>query len=266
MRLCRRYRTFILLLIFSGTAAGVSSADSALTNPLPNTIDQIRESVVGIGTLRPHKSQGKGSPISFLGTGFVVGDGQQVVTNLHVLPESVDKESGEVLAIFVGRGEAAKATPVAVKAVDTLHDLVLLQLEAEALKPLKLGKDDYVREGSALAFTGFPIGVVLGLYPVTHRATVSAVTPYVVPAHSTATLTAEQVKRLRHPFDVYQLDAIAYPGSSGSPLYDIRTGTVLGVLNSIFVKESKEQVLRDPSGIAYAIPIRHVNKLISDHP
>ena len=37
-------------------------------------------------------------------------------------------------------------------------------------------------------------------------------------------------------FDVYQLDATAYPGNSGSPLLDADSGKVLGVINSVFVK------------------------------
>lgn len=261
MDLYRRYRLLIALWL-----SGLLVPIAAFANPLPDTLERIKDSVVAIGTMRPVRSQGKGVPMKFLGTGFVVGNGQQVITNLHVLPAELDSDNGEVLAIFVGRGEAAKATPVTLKAEDAKHDLALLQLEAQGLKPLKLGADDHLREGSELAFTGFPIGVVLGLYPVTHRAMVSAVTPYVIPAHSTATLTAEQVMRLRDPFDVYQLDAIAYPGSSGSPLYSMQDGTVVGVLNSIFVKGSKEQALVNPSGIAYAIPIRHVNKLIRENP
>lgn len=253
----------LLTLLFT---CGLWASAAVVANPLPDTIDRVRDSVVAIGTMRAVHSEGRGVPMKFLGTGFVVGNGQQVITNLHVLPSELDAEKGEVLAIFAGRGDGAKAAQATVKAEDAQHDLVLLQLEAPGLKALKLGEDQYLREGTELAFTGFPIGAVLGLYPVTHRAMVSAVTPYVIPAHSTASLTAEQVRRLRNPFDVYQLDAIAYPGSSGSPLYSTRDGRVLGVLNSIFVKESKEQVLTDPSGIAYAIPIRHVNKLIRENP
>lgn len=251
-----------LTLIFCLNVWAVCEADL-----LPETIDKVRSSIVAVGTMRPVKSvKGKGLPVKFRGTGFVVGNGQQVITNLHVLQPQIDTDSGEVLAVFAGRGQDAKATPATVKAVDSIHDLALLELKGGGLPPLKLAKDAYIREGSDVAFTGFPIGMVLGLYPVTHRATVSAITPFVIPAHSTATLTPEQIKRLRHPFEVYQLDAVAYPGNSGSPLYDTNSGTVLGVLNSVFVKETKENVLENPSGIAYAIPIRYANKLITENP
>ena len=61
---------------------------------------------------------------------------------------------------------------------------------------------------------------------------------------------------------MFQLDATAYPGNSGSPLYDGNTGLVIGVINSVFVKGAKENVLRDPSGITYAIPARYVQELL----
>ena len=62
---------------------------------------------------------------------------------------------------------------------------------------------------------------------------------------------------------MYQLDATAYPGNSGSPLYDPETGVVIGVLNMVFVKSTKENVLSDPSGISYAIPVEYLQRLLS---
>ena len=63
-------------------------------------------------------------------------------------------------------------------------------------------------------------------------------------------------------FDAFQLDAIAYPGNSGSPLFEPETGHVIGILNMVFVKETKENVLSKPSGISYAIPVRYLRALI----
>jgi S1-C subfamily serine protease len=60
---------------------------------------------------------------------------------------------------------------------------------------------------------------------------------------------------------IYQLDITAYPGNSGSPLYSAENGEVLGILNKVFVKESKETVLEKPSGISYAIPIKYLVEL-----
>ena len=193
----------------------------------------------------------------------MVGDGRQVVTNYHVVPQVIDYAKKERLVIFHGRGRRGRVRAARMVGSDPEHDLALLEIEGEPLPPLELGDSSRIREGEEIAFTGFPIGMVLGLYPVTHRGIVSVITPMVIPAMSSRQLTAEQIKRLRKPFDVLQLDATAYPGNSGSPVYDQRTGRVIGVVNSVFVKKGKESALSRPTGISYAIPVRYVRDLLS---
>jgi S1-C subfamily serine protease len=61
---------------------------------------------------------------------------------------------------------------------------------------------------------------------------------------------------------VFQLDGTAYPGNSGSPLYDPETGLVYGVINMVFVKGTKEAALSNPSGITYAIPGTYIRGLL----
>ena len=140
----------------------------------------------------------------------------------------------------------------------------LLKIVKGRLAPMSLDDDKTVREGEIYAFTGFPIGEVLGLKPVTHRGMISSITPIATPQLSSNTLDTNLIKRPREPYMVYQLDATAYPGNSGSPLYHPQTGRVVGVINRVFVKETKENVLERPSGITYAIPVVHVKKLLLD--
>jgi serine protease Do len=97
---------------------------------------------------------------------------------------------------------------------------------------------------------------------VTHRGIVSAIVPMARPADTASTLTAAQLKRMRNPFNAFQLDATAYPGNSGSPVYEPETGRVVGVLNSVYVQESRETILQRPSGISYAIPVVHILPLL----
>ena len=231
---------------------------------LPDVIDKIRPSVVGVGTVYPARQPNrKGDPVAYRGTGFVVGNGRQVITNAHVIPEKLDVDHNQSLAIFAGRGAKAKAHSARVVRMDKEHDLALLEIQGGVTLPaMQLGNSDAVREGQEIAFTGFPIGMVLGLYPVTHRGVVAAITPMARPVENARTLNGAQMKRLRNLFDAFQLDATAYPGNSGSPVYEQDTGRVVGVINSVVVKESKESVLQKPSGISYAIPAKYVHKLI----
>ena len=239
---------WLLCLLVSG--ASVASG-------LPDTVDRVRPSIVAVGTYQP-----SGSPRQqFRGTGFVVGNGHMVVTNHHVLPEKLDQQKNEQLAVFSGRGRKAKFHAARILARDPVHDLALLYISIP-LPALDLAEKTRVREGTEIAFTGFPIGMALGLYPVTHRGIVSAISPMAPPQLGSRVLTAKMIRAMRDPYDVMQLDATAYPGNSGSPVYEPDTGRVVGIINSVAVKQSKESVLSKPSGISYAIPVKYVIELL----
>jgi len=231
---------------------------SVVLADLPDTVKQIRGSIVAIGTILPTRTP----KALFKGTGFVVGDGHYVVTNHHVIPEILDYERLETLVIFTGKGKNAKGRPAKIVLEDAIHDLVLLEIKGEPLPALILENELSVREGALYAFTGFPIGMVLGLYPVTHQGIVSAITPIVIPAINSKELEVKHIRRMKNPFDVFQLDATAYPGNSGSPLYDVESGRVVGVVNSVLVKDTKESALKSPTGISYAIPVKYIKNLL----
>lgn len=76
-------------------------------------------------------------------------------------------------------------------------------------------------------------------------------------------LDPSTVKRLSAgAYSVFQLDATAYPGNSGSPLYLAGSGEVVGIINMVFVKSTKEAALSAPSGIAYAVPVQPLAALL----
>jgi len=232
---------------------------SAQAQGLAETLLKVKPSIVGVGTYLPSRGQRN----IFLGTGFVIGNGQMIVTNAHVVAKKLNYDRLEQWAIFISHNNNPKRVIVEKVAVDKKHDIAILKLKQGRLPALQLGNESSVREGKLYAFTGYPIGMVLGLYPVTHRGIISAISPVVIPVFNSRKLDARLIRRLESPYNVYQLDATAYPGNSGSPLYDVQTAEVIGVINKVFVKETKENVLSKPSGITYAIPIVHVKNLLA---
>ncbi len=245
----------VLCVLAACLAPGIAGAVS-----LADTVVQVKPSIVGVGSMQATRRP----PAVLRGTGFVVADGRYVVTNAHVVAESVDSANLESLAVFPVSGERERGLRVRVVSRDRHHDLALLRLETETLPPLTLGDSASVREGEDIAFTGFPIGPVLGLHPATHRGVIAASTPIALRGSFRAGLSATRIRRLDDPYAIFQLDATAYPGNSGSPVYDPGTGVVLGVINKVFVQASKEDVLARPSGITYAIPVQHVYELLHD--
>lgn len=225
---------------------------------VPERIASAKRAVVGVGTLLPTRRP----PGAIRGTGFVIADGRHVITNHHVLPTALAQEQYETLVIFIGIGDNSQTRTARVLRSDPEHDLALLRMEGSPLPALTLDATTPVQEGDDLLFTGFPLGHVLGLYPTSTRAMVANIAPVAIPAGSASELNAATIRRLKDPYPIYQLDAIAYPGNSGSPVYRISDGAVVGVINSVLIKESKESALSSPTAITYAIPVKHVLPLL----
>jgi S1-C subfamily serine protease len=248
-----------LIVISIILCTGIFGSKLLYAQTLPQVVQKVKPSIMGIGTLQSTRRPRS----KLLGTGFVVADGYHVITNYHVIPQNIDTEKKEQLVIFFRQNKRINYRKVRVLDQDKEHDLALLRMEGRKFPALKIVQQGQPQEeGDRVAFTGFPMGAVLGLFPVTHQGIISSISPVVIPAPSSSTLSVKMIKRLKHPYMVYQLDATAYPGNSGSPLFNVTNGKVLGVINKVFIKESKESILQKPSGITYAIPSDYILKLL----
>ena len=244
-------------------AAFLAFPFTAHADRLPDTIEQVRPAVVGIGTYMPTRSP----RVHFRGTGFVVEDGLAVMTNQHVLPTLVDQERRERIVVLAGEPGKPELREAEVVTQSRENDLAVLRIDGSPLPALAVGDPNRLREGVAVAYTGFPIGMILGFYPVTHTAIISARTPMALPAMRDSELDPAHIARLRReerPM-VFQLDGTAYPGNSGSPVYDVETGAVYAVLNKVFIQGGREAAIREPSGISYAIPMDLAAPLLEEY-
>ena len=245
------------LLMSLGAVAQSSSSG------LIDVVARVKPAIVIVGTFKATNSP----RFTLRGTGFVVGDGNFAVTNAHVIPEGLEKdpESKIVIQARTPQNEL-QARLATVLEIDKPRDLALLQFDGPPVPKLSIRDSDAVREGQSIAFMGFPIGGALGFSPVTHRGIISSITAIALPSSNSTQLNARNVASLRSGgFNVFQLDATAYPGNSGGPMFDADTGEVIGVINMVFVKGTKESALTNPSGISYAIPSKYVMELLARH-
>ena len=261
MRLVSFSKSSVLSIWFSVCVIAAFTSVSALAfTELTKTIKAVSPSVVGIGLMTPINARSA----QLRGTGFVFGNGQYVATNYHVVSDVLDPTIVQYYAVLNGSGRRPDVLRAEIIATDLVHDIAILHI-TKSLPSLKLAIDEYYEPGLEIAFTGFPIGAVLGLYPATHAGIIAGLTSDSTPARNSDQLTQTIIERLSQAFLVYQLDATAYPGNSGSPLYLQESGIVIGIINKVFVKEGKESALTNPSGITYAIPIRHLKRLAEKH-
>ena len=96
---------------------------------LADTVDKVKASIVAVGTVQPARRP----PAKFQATGFVVGQGRQVITNAHALPDFLDTPNKEILTVFIGQGQQFESRPAKKVATDIIHDLALLEFDGAPL-------------------------------------------------------------------------------------------------------------------------------------
>ena len=166
------------------------------------------------------------------GSGFVFSEDGWVVTNAHVVGNSLD-----VAVMIDGRA------PIKWRVVglDEEIDLAVIRLEGfEVLQILTFADSDFVSEGEDVVAIGFPLGDILG---------------------STATVTKGVVssRRFTDSVEYLQTDAAINPGNSGGPLINT-SGEVVGINTSRIDLALGRQVL----GIGLAISSNTVQELLPD--
>jgi serine protease Do len=249
-----KFKPLPLILIFLAAYAGRVDAE------ISDVIAKIKPSVVIVGSFKNTDSP----RFRLRGTGFVVGNGNTVVTNAHVLPSDSEDMTGAYLVVQVRTSDRElQMRQAAILEVDKVHDLALLRFQGGGAPAVSIRDSDNVREGQSVAFMGFPIGGALGFSAVTHRGMISSIVPSAMPTPSARLLNESTIRGARAgAFDIFQLDGTAYPGNSGGPLFDPDQGDVLGVVNMVFLKGSRESALSQPSGISYAIPSKFISQLL----
>lgn len=240
---------------------GFSCLSATVHAEFSDTIEKVKPSIVAIGTFKQTSSP----PFVLRGTGFVVGNGSLIATNSHVIPESTDPDGPTLVIQTRSVNGEVQLRRAQLASRDKGHDLAVLRIEGQKLPALTLANSETVREGQSIGFTGFPIGGVLGFSPVTHRGIVSSITPIALPGGNAQQLNPRLIRQLKSgAFNIFQLDATAYPGNSGSPVFETETGSVIGIINMVFIKGSRESALSQPSGISYAIPSIYLKSLLED--
>ncbi|HEX6734050.1 MAG TPA: serine protease [Azonexus sp.] len=232
-----------------------------LAGDLAATIVRVKPSIVVVGTYQKTASP----QFAMRGTGFVVASGNLVATNSHVIPEEAGPDAPTLAIRTRGDDGQAQLRPARMISRDPDRDLAILRFDGPPLPALSLSNSDAVREGQMIGFTGFPIGGALGFSPVTHRGMVASITPITLPGNAARQLNEKAIRQIkRGTFNIFQLDATAYPGNSGSPVFDADSGEVVGIINMVFIKGSKESALSQPSGISYAIPANYLKRLLDE--
>jgi len=197
-----------------------------------------REASPGVVTIRSVFEGGAGAAE---GSGFVLDENGEIVTNAHVV---TDESSGKRIAakeVFV---EFPDRNVVAAEILgfDPFADVGLLKIEPDGfdLHPLELGDDAEIQVGQPVAAIGSPFGEQQSL----SSGIVSAID------RSVKSLTQFQIE------GAIQTDASINPGNSGGPLLDAGA-RVIGINQQIETNSGAND------GVGFAVPVSAIKRSVA---
>jgi S1-C subfamily serine protease len=168
------------------------------------------------------------------GSGFVLDKQGHILTNNHVIGDNYQRVE---VQLFDKRKFKAQ-----VVGVDKMHDLALLQINAQNLQPVELADSRSLMVGQKV----FAIGNPFGLSGTMTRGIISAIRSVRGPTGSAID-------------NAIQTDAAINPGNSGGPLMNSR-GQVIGINTMIESNNGADQ----SAGIGFAIPINTARAVLED--
>lgn len=226
---------------------GAKSAEPAVERPVvtdrsgeefnPSRVyDQTIDGVVAIRSMFGDGESSLFSPGAAGGSGFVLNDDGEIITNAHVIStgEGEDREPAQRVFVEFTSGDVV---PAKVLGLDPFSDIGLLRVDpAEVdLQPLELGDSDELTVGEPIAVIGSPFGedqsLTTGVVSQTGRSVMS--------------LTDFRIE------GAIQTDASINPGNSGGPMLD-GDGRVIAISQQMKTGSGAS------NGVGFGVPVNTI--------
>jgi S1-C subfamily serine protease len=178
------------------------------------------------------------------GSGFVISDNGEIVTNAHVVTDATEAGGGspinEADEVYVEFGDRNQV-PAEIVGTDLNADVALIKVDPDGLdlQPIELGDSDSVQVGAPVAAIGSPFGqeqsLSVGIVSATDRS-IDSLTEFKIDG-------------------AIQTDTSINPGNSGGPLIGA-DGRVIGIDQQINTTSGGNE------GVGFAVPINLVKRSI----
>ena len=219
-----------------GRDINLVKSSSNIERPIGSVAEIAQRVLPSVVSIRATASDGGST-----GSGFVIDSSGYILTNNHVIAESVS--SGGSISVRLNDGSSY---PAKIIGRDSSYDLAVLKIKATSLKALQFGDSEKVAVGDSVIAIGSPLGltgtVTLGIISAKDRA-----------------VTAGGSAGESSFINALQTDAAINPGNSGGPLIDT-TGAVIGVNSAIATLSGSLNSQAGSIGLGFAIPINQARK------
>ena len=163
------------------------------------------------------------------GSGFIVSEDGYIITNYHVIENTVLHDGP--LHVITSSGTEYEATVIG---FDDLQDIAVIKIDETGLTPVTFANSDNLSAGETIYAVGNPLGELS-----------CSMTPGII-----SSKCREITLSSSGPINMFQISADVNYGNSGGPVYD-ESGAVLGLITAT----SSETGI---DGVGFAIPINDV--------
>jgi putative serine protease PepD len=217
-------------------AESSDSAGGSAPGPGQDIEDVAAAVLPAVVKISTRTAQGAGS-----GSGVVLSSDGQILTNEHVVAESV----GDLVVSFTDGTTA----PAEILGTDPLTDLAVIQARGvSGLTTASLGSSDDVKVGQEVVAVGSPFGLE------------STVTSGIVSALDRPVDTGRTSDGRPAVFPAIQTDAAINPGNSGGALVNI-DGEVVGI-NAAIRTAGSSMASAGSIGLGFAIPVDQARPIV----
>ncbi len=192
-----------------------SKTSEVVKRALPSIVN-VKVTALTQGVLGPREGKGQGS-------GVIIDAEGIIITNNHVVQDAT-----EVRVVF--NDQEHDAMDGTVVGVDPERDLAVVQVQADDLTPIEIGRSDALELGDDVIAIGYPLG--LGGVTVT-KGIVSG-------QNRTIKIPVPDGETLRFT-GLLQTDAAINPGNSGGALIDVN-GRLIGVNSAAALAAAAENI------------------------
>lgn len=205
-------------------------------NFFAETVEKVSPSVVLVENRKAVSQYIGGGMVISNGSGFIVGEGNYVMTNAHV----VSFHRSVSVRLYDGRKLTGTVTDI-----DQVADLALIRLDlpkgSKPLPSLEFGSSADLRPGEWVMAVGSPLSlsntITSGIVSSVHR--------------PTSEIPDLHLQFSKPDMEYIQTDAVVMPGNSGGPLVNL-DGEVIGV-----------NVMTAGPGISFAVPSDFAKKFLN---
>ena len=157
------------------------------------------------------------------GSGFIIGSNGIIVTNYHVISKCM--EANNTLIVKMENGAFFPLTKIV--NYDEENDVAVFKVDGKELPTVNLAKNYKPKQGESIVVIGSPLGLE-------------------------TTVSDGIISSIRGKDGIIQITAPVSPGSSGSPIFNLK-GEVVGV--ATFLIEGGQN-------LNFSIPVKHIEDLL----